>query len=1500
MFIFNVILFSFLFSSSEFILNRNMDKDIKINFLLNDDIELIENDIYTHVKSSKGYTDILGMPKLPLHSTMIKLDPTKKYSVDFEVNNSRFINNIIISPSQKIEKGLEKNHIELIDSDFYNSDKHYPFVNVSISEPMILRDLVVANINVIPFKYLPAEKILEVYESITIIVKEIGQIEDSRQRVMPKSRVFEKIYKNKILNYDETYRQSDYQNSAILYICSGDIESNSIFQQLVEWRRQRGYIVYTASTSEMGSSSSSIKNYISNAYFNYDVPPEYVALIGDVGGSYSIPTYYEDFGHDSYGNQCEGDHPYSQLDGNDLLSDILIGRMSIRTVSELSTAVYKIINYEKATYLGNLDNYFTRAAMFGDPSTSGNSCAITKEAVATLLSNHGFNDVYLKTSGGSWSSSMRDQLSDGSLFFNYRGYLGMSGFTNSDVDNASNGYKLPFATVLTCGTGSFAEDQTCMSEKFFRAGTVSNPKGGVAAIGTATWNTHTLFNNIVDMGLYHGLLADQVETAGACLVSGKLSLLNTYPTDPYQWISAFTHWNNLIGDPATHLWTKTPELFTVNHESQVSYGTNYFNVLVLDSSGNPVSDALVSMLIRFGDTPVNLFTDSNGEVLFDLNLFDSGLVSITVTKNNFKPYTGALNITNSNISMNIDSSQPILINDNNDGIPTAGEEFGISVPIINFGSQIVQSITATLTSYSNLINILNDQIFIGDISVNQSFYLDDFNVSVDPSAVQSEDLELYISFQDNENNQWTSKINLDIRGSHLIPNEEIVIQPGQTNSFSISLVNQGSLQANNVVGEIITSSNLLTINNSSDSWGTINAGSQESSGNGFNVTASSDVVSGSQLIASLLIEDSNGYSRTENIVFRFGTVQVDDPLGPDNYGYYIYDSNDINYNLHPEYDWIEISQIGTNLNLANSGNGNWSGNGPLSIVDLPFNFKFYGIDYNQITICTNGWIAFDDVYSESFRNYPIPGAGGPSPMIAAFWDDLETGNNGDVFYYSDNNYVIIQWDNMRTHFSNSSETFQIILNNDSNLPYGDNSIKIQYKDFNNTSVGDFNDYPPEHGSYSTIGIENHFANDGLQYSYYNNYPTSAMTLSDNTALFITTALPVTLPVPQLNTSLSSIDFSIQPNTEETIEIILINNGEEDSVLEYDISYNYPELESPFYVPGSSPDSYGYFWTDSSINPELDFEWIERSDESLQVNFINNDNGSENFEIGFEFSFYDQIYTEFFINPNGWIGFESDSNEWYNSNIPSSIGLSGLENPMPAIFGFWDDLNPINDNCNSECAGNVYYYSSSDKLVVWFENVAHWVTGSGDFSGTSYDFQIIIYPDGSIDINHNSIIGDYSATVGIQNQSGNIGLQVDQYDGSYFTSNVSYKFEKPFSSNWLSITSDNNLSGDLLYLQQKTFDIIVDSQNMPLGNYNATMIVETNIDDVSIPINLEVSDTAGIIGDLNGDLFLNIQDVILLVNIVLSSEIDLNGDLNSDNFVNVLDIVQLVNTILNNN
>ncbi len=116
------------------------------------------------------------------------------------------------------------------------------------------------------------------------------------------------------------------------------------------------------------------------------------------------------------------------------------------------------------------------------------------------------------------------------------------------------------------------------------------------------------------------------------------------------------------------------------------------------------------------------------------------------------------------------------------------------------------------------------------------------------------------------------------------------------------------------------------------------------------------------------------------------------------------------------------------------------------------------MDYDEITVNSNGWIALGHSEMESFRNYSIPGAGGPSPMVAAFWDDLKTSSGGDVFGYADpdDEFVIIEWSDMRTYYANSVETFQIILYNNPAQPFGDGEIKIQYNEFN------FNCFQTEH------------------------------------------------------------------------------------------------------------------------------------------------------------------------------------------------------------------------------------------------------------------------------------------------------------------------------------------------------------------------------------------------------------------------------------------------------
>ena len=146
-----------------------------------------------------------------------------------------------------------------------------------------------------------------------------------------RSKLFDSLLDEFVLNLESSTREEDYQTPSILYICGGNAESNAYLQNLVEWRHQQGYIVNTASIGETGSSANSVKNYIEEAYYNWENPPEYVALVGDVGGDYSLPTFYNEWGHNDFWNECEGDLPYSQLDGSDLLPEVIVGRISVRS-----------------------------------------------------------------------------------------------------------------------------------------------------------------------------------------------------------------------------------------------------------------------------------------------------------------------------------------------------------------------------------------------------------------------------------------------------------------------------------------------------------------------------------------------------------------------------------------------------------------------------------------------------------------------------------------------------------------------------------------------------------------------------------------------------------------------------------------------------------------------------------------------------------------------------------------------------------------------------------------------------------------------------------------------------------------------------------------------------------------------------------------------------------------------------------------------------------------
>ena len=133
--------------------------------------------------------------------------------------------------------------------------------------------------------------------------------------------------------------------------------------------------------------------------------------------------------------------------------------------------------------------------------------------------------------------------------------------------------------------------------------------------------------------------------------------------------------------------------------------------------------------------------------------------------------------------------------------------------------------------------------------------------------------------------------------------------------------------------------------NSIINYGNIDIGGLGLSDDSFSLSFNESIFKGTIIPLEVRFSSLDCYSRSEYLNLTIGEVNRTDPLGPDLYGYYIYDSSDTNYELAPIYDWIEIDPEyggdGIDLNLTDSGNGNNASNSTAT-VDLPFVFYFYG------------------------------------------------------------------------------------------------------------------------------------------------------------------------------------------------------------------------------------------------------------------------------------------------------------------------------------------------------------------------------------------------------------------------------------------------------------------------------------------------------------------------------------------------------------------------------
>ncbi|RMG26387.1 MAG: hypothetical protein D6732_21320, partial [Methanobacteriota archaeon] len=175
--------------------------------------------------------------------------------------------------------------------------------------------------------------------------------------------------------------------------------------------------------------------------------------------------------------------------------------------------------------------------------------------------------------------------------------------------------------------------------------------------------------------------------------------------------------------------------------------------------------------------------------------------------------------------------------------------------------------------------------------------------------------------------------------------------------------------------------------------------------------------------------------------------------GPDAFGHKWIDSDEPG---GPVFNWIDITSVGTPVTLSDDDGIQ---------VPLPFTFNFYGIDYTDIAIGSNGYLTFGSNWTD-FSNDPIPDPNEPNDIICPFWDDLNPTLGGTIHYYHDaaNNQFIVQYTDIQ-HFGGSAPyTFEVILN-------ANGQILFQYLSMQGDLLS------------ATVGIENFDASDGLEVVY---------------------------------------------------------------------------------------------------------------------------------------------------------------------------------------------------------------------------------------------------------------------------------------------------------------------------------------------------------------------------------------------------------------------------------
>ena len=306
-----------------------------------------------------------------------------------------------------------------------------------------------------------------------------------------------------------------------------------------------------------------IRDFLRYAYLNWQAPaPLYVLLMGDGNYDYKNNGGYNEINYvppllyeiDPWINQTSADNRYAAIIGEDILPDLYIGRLPVKSVQEVQAVINKITTYESLP----AENWNRQALLIADNNDGSNDFVASSNHLAGLLpEEYSVSRVHYgvtHTTVDSARARIFDDINAGQGLVQYVGHGAYSSWagerllTYADVPSLTNANRLSFVLSLDCMDGYFLFPSKSRDLSALAEGLVRSANGGAIATFSPAGYGLVEGHDLLAAGLYEAIFQYGMNRAGAATTYAKYYLAS-HTSGHRELIDTFT----LFGDPALQL-----------------------------------------------------------------------------------------------------------------------------------------------------------------------------------------------------------------------------------------------------------------------------------------------------------------------------------------------------------------------------------------------------------------------------------------------------------------------------------------------------------------------------------------------------------------------------------------------------------------------------------------------------------------------------------------------------------------------------------------------------------------------------------------------------------------------------------------------------------------------------------------------------------------------------------------------------------------------------------